>query len=259
MPSSSMALLGELSRELLGVPCPKRGYLLFRFRADAVHRLSFHADSLGDSRKSNPLVQQFTHSKKLVTRECWLSSAIFRPVVVCQRVRDPGFLRFFRDFGLGLRGCSHKGNERISDRLLHGVGSRSVEYHPVDHCLNPDAATDELPHSVGHVLIVAPQAINPANHQCVALPKDIEKSASFRTFTEARGDARNAMVGKHQIRLKSVLVSLGSLVLDGLIERADPAIKNSFHPYVPSPEVLSALGIVHKGKSTLADGHWGLF
>jgi len=67
------------------------------------------------------------------------------------------------------------------------------------------------------------------------------------------------MVGKHQIRLKSVLVSLGSLVLDGLIERADPAIKNSFHPYVPSPEVLSALGIVHKGKSTLADGHWGLF
>ena len=35
MPSSSMALLGELSRELLGVPCPKRGYLpKYRYALD---------------------------------------------------------------------------------------------------------------------------------------------------------------------------------------------------------------------------------
>ena len=71
---------------------------LFRLCADAVHRLTFHADDLGDGRKSDSLIQKFSHSEKLFTRECWLPSPIFCPVVVCQGMLDSGFLRLFRHF-----------------------------------------------------------------------------------------------------------------------------------------------------------------
>ena len=39
------------------------------------------------------------------------------------------------------------------------------------------------------------------------------------------------MVSQHQIRFKSILVSLGSLVLESLVEGAYPAIENSCHPW----------------------------
>ena len=37
------------------------------------------------------------------------------------------------------------------------------------------------------------------------------------------------MISQHQIRFKSILVSLGELVLDSLVEGAYPAIENSCH------------------------------
>ena len=37
------------------------------------------------------------------------------------------------------------------------------------------------------------------------------------------------MVSQHQIRFKSILVGVGSLVLEGLIEGAYPAIENRCH------------------------------
>jgi len=43
------------------------------------------------------------------------------------------------------------------------------------------------------------------------------------------------MICQHQIRRKPDLVSLGALMLDGLVERADPAIKDSFHARLPCP------------------------
>jgi hypothetical protein len=39
------------------------------------------------------------------------------------------------------------------------------------------------------------------------------------------------MVSQHQIRCKTIPVSLGSLVLDGLVESAYPAIENRCHPW----------------------------
>jgi hypothetical protein len=49
------------------------------------------------------------------------------------------------------------------------------------------------------------------------------------------------MVSQHQIRFKSVLVSLGSLVIDCLVEGADPAIKDSFHRSVLVPAGESSI------------------
>jgi hypothetical protein len=49
------------------------------------------------------------------------------------------------------------------------------------------------------------------------------------------------VVRQHQIRFKSILVSLGALVLDGLVEGADPAIKDSFHRSVLVPAGVSSI------------------
>ena len=116
---------------------------------------------------------------------------------------------------------------------LHRISGRAVEHHPVDNGLDPNSATNELPNGVGHVLVIASEAIDPTNHQGVTLPQDIEKTSTFGTFAKASGDARDAMVRQHQIRFKSILVSLGALVIDGLIDGANPAIKNRFH--IPCP------------------------
>src|SRR5262249_54387879 len=149
-----------------------------------------------------------THSKELLTRKRRLPASIFRSVVDRLSMCYACFLCFLGDFRLRLSSGSYEGDQRITDRLLHRIGGRSVEDHAVDHCLDADAATDELPHCIGHVLVVASQSIDPANHQRVACPKDVEKSPSFRTFAEVSRHARNAMIRQHQIRFKSVLVSL---------------------------------------------------
>src|ERR1700730_3152433 len=51
-------------------------------------------------------------------------------------------------------------------------------------------------------------------------------------------DTRHAVISQHQIGRKSILVSLGSLVLDGLVHRAYTAIENCFHcsAFVPARE-----------------------
>jgi hypothetical protein len=68
------------------------------------------------------------------------------------------------------------------------------------------------------------------------------------------------MIRDHLIASKSRCLGLSQLMLQGLVDGAHPAIENGLHRYsVLSPEVLFALGIVHKGKSTLADGELGLF
>ena len=74
----------------------------------------------------------------------------------------------------------------------------------------------KLPHGVGYVLVVAPQAIHPTHHQRVSLP-EVGQSPPFRTFTEASGEARNT-VSQHQIRFKSDLVGVGSLMIECLID-----------------------------------------
>ena len=113
--------------------------------------------------------------------------------------------------------------------LLHRIGGRSVKDHPIDHRLNADSATNELPHCVGHVPVIAPEPVYPPHHQPVALSQNIEKSPPFRAFTKASGDTRYAVVNQHQVWFKAILVSLGELVVDCLIQGAHPAIQNRFH------------------------------
>jgi hypothetical protein len=118
--------------------------------------------------------------------------------------------------------------------MLHGIGGRSVEDRPIDDCLDSDSATNKLPHGVGYVLVVAPQAIHPTHHQRVSLP-EVEQSPPFRTFTEASGEARNTMVSQHQIRFKSDLVGVGSLMIECLIDGTYATIQNSFHARLACP------------------------
>jgi hypothetical protein len=119
-----------------------------------------------------------------------------------------------------LRHCSHEREQGIPNRLLHWIGSRAIKRHPIDHCLNPDSATDELANRVGNVFVVAPEAIDPPDHQCVAPTQDIEKSATLWAFTQASGYAGHAMVRQHQIRRKSTLLSLSALMVERLIDGA---------------------------------------
>jgi len=45
------------------------------------------------------------------------------------------------------------------------------------------------------------------------------------------------VISQHQTGFKSNLVSLSALVIDGLVESADPATKDSFHARLPCPLV----------------------
>jgi hypothetical protein len=116
-----------------------------------------------------------------------------------------------------------------------GVGGRTVEGHSIYNSLDPNTATDQLSHRVGNVFVVAPKAIHPPNHQCVAPAQDIEKSATFWAFTQASGYAGHAMVRQHQIRRKSNLERLGALVVERLIDSANPTIQNCFHSWLLCP------------------------
>jgi hypothetical protein len=96
--------------------------------------------------------------------------------------------------------------------------------------------------------IAAMKAMSESRHQRVAFPQNVEKSPPLMAFTEAGGDTRYAVVSEHQIRFKSILVSLGSLVLDGLVEGAHPAIEDRFHRLAARARWgVAQLGCVRRG------------
>ena len=129
---------------------------------------------------------------------------------------DPSFLGFLCYFGLSLCHRSHKGDQGIADGLLHRISSRAIERHSIYDRLNTNSPPNELAYSIRHVLIVPPKAINPA-HQGVSLSQNIEKSTTLGAFTKAGRDTRDAMISQHQVWFKSILVSLGELVINFLI------------------------------------------
>jgi hypothetical protein len=69
------------------------------------------------------------------------------------------------------------------------------------------------------------------------------------------------MIRDHLIEPEARPLGLGPLVLQGLVGGAHPAIENGFHPgSFLSPEVLSGLGRVHRGKSEPSgQGLWAFF
>ena len=179
--------------------------------------------------------------------------SVFCLCISCRR-RLPGRERF-RLFALllspqlELAPSPPKRDQRVSDRLLHRIGGRAVEDHPIDHRLDADTATNELTHGIGYVFVVASEAVNPANHQCVAVPKNVEKTPTFGAFTQASGDTRNAMVRQHYIRRKSNLDRRGLLVIESLIDGTYAAIKNGFHAWLSCPLGCCPVGDVSAEES----------
>jgi hypothetical protein len=53
-------------------------------------------------------------------------------------------------------------------RLLHRISGCPVKRHPVDDSLNPYPTANEFADSVGHVLVIPSEAVDPAHHQRVA-------------------------------------------------------------------------------------------
>ena len=95
---------------------------------------------------------------------------------------DTCFLGFLGNLGLGLGDCRHERDERVPDRLLHRVVGGAIEGHPVYDGFDADAAPDELPDCIGHVRVIAPQAVNPANDQHIPRPENIEQATTFGAF-----------------------------------------------------------------------------
>ena len=102
--------------------------------------------------------------------------------------------------------------------MLHRISSRAIERHSIYYCLDANSPPNEFTNGVGYILIVASKAIDPAHHQNVSVSQDIEKSTTLGAFTKAGGDTRHAVVSQHQVWRESILVSLGQLVIDGLIQ-----------------------------------------
>jgi len=68
----------------------------------------------------------------------------------------------------------HERYQRVPDGFLDRVGRCAVERHHVDDGLDDDASPHELPDDIAHIVVVAPEAINPANHEHVAGPQLVE-------------------------------------------------------------------------------------
>jgi hypothetical protein len=77
-------------------------------------------------------------------------------------VRYSGPLSLFVGLYLCFRHRRHKAYQRVPDRLLSGVCGGAIEHHSIDHGLHRDPYVDQRSDGVCHVLIVAPQPVNPA-------------------------------------------------------------------------------------------------
>jgi hypothetical protein len=98
-----------------------------------------------------------------------------------------------------LGGCGHEGDQSISHGLLHGVGGCAIKGETVDHGADHDAAAHERADHVHHVLIVAPEPVDLADHERVARPEQIEQPATFWTIPKTRLDTRHAVIGHNGI------------------------------------------------------------
>jgi hypothetical protein len=175
------------------------------------------------------LGQQTLDGEELITRKCRLPSSVFRPIVVRQRVGNACLLGFLSDLRLGLSHRRHEGDQRIADRLLHGVPRGAVKGQAIDDGFNANPATDELPHGPCHIDVIAPQSVDPPDNQNVALPQNVEQATTLGAFRQTCGDTRDPMVGNDDVRRKSRLFRLGDLMLDGLVNSTDPTVKDRLH------------------------------
>jgi hypothetical protein len=98
-------------------------------------------------------------------------------------------LSVLRRLGLRLGSRGHEGYQRVPYGLLNGVRRLAVELEAIDDRLDDDALLHEGPDSLRHVIVIAPQAVQPTHHQDVATAQDIEQAMALRTLNEPCGDA----------------------------------------------------------------------
>jgi hypothetical protein len=96
------------------------------------------------------------------------------PVGLC--VGDTGLLGEPRRLGLRLPERRHERDQRVPYRLFHRVGGGAVEGHVVDDSPDDDAAPHQRLDCVDHILVITPQAIDPADHEGVASPEFVEQT-----------------------------------------------------------------------------------
>jgi hypothetical protein len=183
----------------------------------------------GDLANACGLPQHRLRTLKLLAAIARLASLIGPRVLIGLRVRDASALRFLGRFRLSLCGCRHEGDQRIPDCALHRVLSGTVERDAVDHRADEDAPPHKLTYRVADVLVVPPKAIDPAHDQRVIVTEQIEQSAALGSLSELCADAGDAFVPDDLIKLEAGLLSLGALVVDGLLAGADAGVQDGCH------------------------------
>ena len=88
---------------------------------------------------------------------------------------------------------------------------------------------------VAHVCVVAAQPVDPADHERVAGPEQIEEPVTFWTIHEARMDARYALVGNDHIDPEAGCFGLFALMGDRLIGSADAGVQDRLHGIIICP------------------------
>src|SRR3984957_15796169 len=217
----------RLSTRTLGRP--RREYALGPcwIVLEPVDRLPREARRRGNGADRQPRLQHVADLIQLLAREGRLPAAV--SVITGLGVLDTGALRFFGRLGLRLREGRHKRDQRIADRHLHRVFGCAVEDEAVDHSLNDDAALHKITDDLGHVSIVSPEPVDPADNEHVATAEQIEQPLALTALGETGRHARHAVVGDDFVDREASGARLGDLMVQGLVARADAAVEDRFH------------------------------
>jgi hypothetical protein len=96
-------------------------------------------------------------------------------------------------------------------------------------CADYHASAHELPDRVTNVRVVPAKPVDPADHERVAGPEQIEEPATFRTIREARMDAGHALVGNDRVDQEAGCFGLFALMSNRLISGADARVQDRLH------------------------------
>jgi hypothetical protein len=160
-------------------PCRQGGFSRSRIILDTVDGLASKPCRPGDLANACGFPQHRLSTLKLLAAVARLASLVGARVSIGLRVRDASALRFLGCFCLGLCGCSHEGDESVTDGALHGVLGRAVKRDAVDDGADDDAPPHELANGVAEVLVVAAKAVKPANDERVARPEEVDESVRY--------------------------------------------------------------------------------
>src|SRR5262249_35280472 len=91
--------------------------------------------------------------------------------------------------GLCLPERRHERDQRIAHGLLHRVFGGAVERHVVDDGADDDAAPHQCLDGVNHILVIAAEAVDPADYARVTSTELVQQAPAALTLGEASADA----------------------------------------------------------------------